>query len=485
MIRTVFFDFSAGEPIAGYQFGGYEQEHGATTLQVKLPDTFLSGNIRFIHFDFQTSLNETVVGEPLTAVDGVVSTLLHQQLMQAGVLQFQVIARGEGDNIIAKSPIGKLIIEKSTYGDPVVLDEQPYRVDQQILENLALAQQAAASAEESKQALLARFPISGEDIADDALDLRHFSEAGYTLWRQMGLNGNGTNFLAITNEDPDNLYRYYFVGACPSKTDPVNPDMPAVINVNYTGTAYTVVGINGKPVAYKDIPLYGLYRFKGNSEVLLLDADQRLSTGEITTDKLANKAVTTEKLADEAVTSAQIAKKSIDPAHTTFVTPLSRSVAQVAGNFDFTLGSSDLVAVEGGNAYLLFEQYPPAYPDCLMLTLFDKDGGLLRRLPLSSLDSVSVEDMVYDHGRYILLPKDCAFVAMEIESPSDTPGLTMEVHYTLCRLSETLTIPYLEVLPEQSPYHYSKTEIDQKLGDIDTALDTILLIQAELIGGDA
>lgn len=447
MIRTVFFDFSNDPDLSpGYQFGGYEQEHGATTLQVQLPDGFLSPAIRFVHFDFQTALGETVAGEPVDVVDGRVSTLLFQQLMQAGLLQFQVIARGEDDAVIAKTAIGKLIIEKSTYGDPVVLSEQPYRVDQAILDCLAQAQDAAAQAEDAaaqaeadKQEILAQMPWDGENIAAQALDLRHFSEADYRLLRRMSirLSPAGTELMGITTQTGDDLSPFYFVGEYPYPAAYEDPDAPAVIHLYANGTYYTVVGTQGKPVAYADIPRYGIYHIQNDTQMVLLDAKQPLSAGEVTTAILADDAVTTDKIADNTVC----------PQHTTFISPAAWQIESSIANIDFTMGSSQRIAVIGEGEYLLFENYALTEEQLaiLSLTVIDDGGAILQQIPVASLEIIRTDDTTYSQGRYVHLPAAAAYIYLRIEPPEDDPDMTMEVHYTVCSLRTILTIPQLQV----------------------------------------
>lgn len=354
MMRTVYFDFSHDlPPSPGYQFGGFEQEHGATELRVRLPAGFLAPEIRFVHFDFQTSLGETIAGEPVEVADATVSTPLFQQLTQAGILQFQVIARGENDAVIAKTPIGKLIIEKSTYGDPVVINEQPYRVDQSILDCLDQAQQAAEQADAARQTILSKLPLQEADIADGA----------------------------------------------------VTTDKLADGTVNAA----------------------------------------KLADGAVSADKLADQSVTRDKLADRAVTGAALAKGAVRPEHTAFVFPSEWRVEGLTTHLDFQMGESPRVAVTGGSEYLLFQQYPVSDLSLLMLMLLDADGGLLRRVPVMSMETVRTTDIIYTEGRYIRVPEDCACMYMQIEPPADNPDVSMEVHYTVCPLRSTLTIPDLRV----------------------------------------
>lgn len=162
-MRKVYFDFSNDQQSkAPCQFGGFEQEHNATELEVRLPPSFLASE--FITFDFKTSLGETILSAPATRFSDSVSILLFQQLMSAGILQFQVVARGKGDDIIAKTPVGKLQIESSPYGNLAVIDEEPYRVDEEILNCLGEAQDAADEAQQAKQAA-----VQAKDQAESLL----------------------------------------------------------------------------------------------------------------------------------------------------------------------------------------------------------------------------------------------------------------------------------------------------------------------------
>ena len=162
-MRKVYFDFSNDQQSkAPCQFGGFEQEHNATELEVRLPPSFLASD--FITFDFKTSLGETILSAPATRFSDSVSILLFQQLMSAGILQFQVVARGKDDDIIAKTPVGKLQIESSPYGNLAVIDEEPYRVDEEILNCLGEAQDAADEAQQAKQAA-----VQAKDQAESLL----------------------------------------------------------------------------------------------------------------------------------------------------------------------------------------------------------------------------------------------------------------------------------------------------------------------------
>ena len=162
-MRKVYFDFSNDQQSkAPCQFGGFEQEHNATELEVRLPPSFLASD--FITFDFKTSLGETILSAPATRFSDSVSILLFQQLMSAGILQFQVVARGKDNDIIAKTPVGKLQIESSPYGNLAVIDEEPYRVDEEILNCLGEAQDAADEAQQAKQAA-----VQAKDQAESLL----------------------------------------------------------------------------------------------------------------------------------------------------------------------------------------------------------------------------------------------------------------------------------------------------------------------------
>ena len=172
-IRSVYVDFSKPiRPCGDYQFAGYEQEHQATTLQVRLPANFTAGVV-YVQFDFQTAAGETILSEPVVARSDTVSIALFQQLTVAGVLRFQVVGRDAADTIVAKTPVGKLLIEKSTYGSAVQMDPAPYRVDQEILRCLESASKAAdrADAAADRAALSAgnMLPITTAKLAAGAV----------------------------------------------------------------------------------------------------------------------------------------------------------------------------------------------------------------------------------------------------------------------------------------------------------------------------
>lgn len=191
LTRTVYFDFSNEPQVPPYQFGGYENEHNATRLLVKLPAAFSSPDIKTISFDFQTSLGETILSDPVKPDDDHrVSVLLYQQLTRAGTLTFQVMgssAKGlDTDTVIAKTPVGRLTIEKSTYGDPADIDPNPYRVDEEIKECLTEAQRAAGQAASSAQTLLTKFPIHTWDIADAAVTGGKLAAGAVTTGRLAG-----------------------------------------------------------------------------------------------------------------------------------------------------------------------------------------------------------------------------------------------------------------------------------------------------------
>ncbi len=303
MKREVFFDFSKDpQGVSGYQFGGYELEHEATRLCVALPSRFLGEEVRFIHFDFQTPLGETIATQPVDLQDGRVSVALFQQLMQEGILQFQVVGRSANDEVIAKTAMGKLVIQKSTYGDPVVIDEQPYRVDSDILACLANAQQAANEAEASLQAFLAQLPLGGESIADGSIDLEHFSEQNYRLFRQMSMiySGEGT-LKGVIGSGSTDIAAQYIIGEVVGGLPASNPTTQATIYLFGAGKQYGVVAVDGSPVMYKDIPTYGLYHIKSDTEILLVDGrvDTSVKDGSVTTDKLVDGTVSMDKLSEE------------------------------------------------------------------------------------------------------------------------------------------------------------------------------------------
>ena len=183
-IRSVYVDFSKPiRPCGDYQFAGYEQEHQATTLQVRLPANFTAGVV-YVQFDFQTAAGETILSEPVVARSDTVSIALFQQLTVAGVLRFQVVGRDAADTIVAKTPVGKLLIEKSTYGSAVQMDPAPYRVDQEILRCLEDASKAAdrADAAADRAALSAgnMLPITTAKLAAGAVTAPKLADGAVT-----------------------------------------------------------------------------------------------------------------------------------------------------------------------------------------------------------------------------------------------------------------------------------------------------------------
>lgn len=190
MIRTVFFDFSKEQQASPYQFGGYEHEHNATELEVKLPATFTSSDISYITFDFQTSLGETVISGKIRPVMDTVSIPLIQQLTCAGTLLFQVVGRTDNDTLVAKTAVGRLTIEKSPYGDQAELNEDHYRVDDEIKASVEEAQAQADRAKSAADQAASHFPVKTTDIEDYAITPDKTSFVQRAIWHVSGSVGN-------------------------------------------------------------------------------------------------------------------------------------------------------------------------------------------------------------------------------------------------------------------------------------------------------
>ena len=84
-MRTVQVDLSSDSIHVTKLFGGYQGEHNATLLRIKLPDRMLNANrdpsdqIDQYRFDFDTSTGENVYGdaiEPSAVVGGFIQYYL-------------------------------------------------------------------------------------------------------------------------------------------------------------------------------------------------------------------------------------------------------------------------------------------------------------------------------------------------------------------------------------------------------------------------
>lgn len=317
-IRSVYVDFSKPiRPCGDYQFAGYEQEHQATTLQVRLPANFTAGVV-YVQFDFQTAAGETILSEPVVARSDTVSIALFQQLTVAGVLRFQVVGRDAADTIVAKTPVGKLLIEKSTYGSAVQMDPAPYRVDQEILRCLEDASKAAdrADAAADRAALSAgnMLPITTAKLAAGAVTAPKLADGAVTADKLAPAAVTGDKLaddvkagilptLAVLGDDS------YRLGTLPADGALMRvflPYMPGTGSAECTviGSVdrYAVVDTAGRQLTYPQLP-QGTYLMKfepSQFRVVVLDVQNpTLPYNAVTTGTIADAAVTMPKLSTE------------------------------------------------------------------------------------------------------------------------------------------------------------------------------------------
>lgn len=317
-IRSVYVDFSKPiRPCGDYQFAGYEQEHQATTLQVRLPANFTAGVV-YVQFDFQTAAGETILSEPVVARSDTVSIALFQQLTVAGVLRFQVVGRDAADTIVAKTPVGKLLIEKSTYGSAVQMDPAPYRVDQEILRCLESASKAAdrADAAADRAALSAGnlLPITTAKLAAGAVTAPKLADGAVTADKLASAAVTGDKLaddvkagmlptLAVLGDDS------YRLGTLPADGALMRvflPYMPGTGSAECTviGSVdrYAVVDTTGRQLTYPQLS-QGTYLMKfepSQFRVVVLDVQNpTLPYNAVTTGTIADAAVTMPKLSTE------------------------------------------------------------------------------------------------------------------------------------------------------------------------------------------
>jgi hypothetical protein len=406
-MRNVYFDFSDPEASGGgCQFGGFALEHNATTLRVKLPEDFFGDAVRHLHFDFETALGETVATQPVTPVDHVVSAALFQQLTQAGMLRFQVVARGENDRIIAKTPVGQLRIDAATYGDPVVIDEQPYRVDQQILNCLTQAQNAvtdaraaasdahgaAIDAQTAAQEAAGHFPIDGSDIAFDAIRSAHIHAGAVTAAK---MADNAVTTAALKN------------GA-------VTEDKLADGGVSAAKLA------NGAVTAGK----------------LAAGAvtEAALANGSVASPKLANAAVTGEKLAAGAVTGEKIGGFAVSPDKTDFVTgqiQRGTDLEHAVGGAAFLVESPRFPVTPGKRYFADMHMGNPPYPE---IRCFDAGGTCVAQ--------TGFEEMFFDTWK---CPEGVTAISFWRDETEPTPYPFEEVGVVLYEAPYLLRMPGLVV----------------------------------------
>lgn len=347
MIRTVFFDFSKEQQAPPYQFGGYEHEHNATKLEVKLPAAFTSSDISYITFDFQTSHGETVIAKGNWSKD-TVSIELIQQLTCAGTLLFQVVGRTKDKTLVAKTAVGRLTIEKSPYGDQAELNEDHYRVDDEIKATL-----------EEAQELLNRYPLHTRDITDGAVtpDKTDFAENRWTFGDVEGdlyaayskaggsvstgtiFTPGGGNYLLYPHTIPAEPSIVYITMHGDNVKAVALSDLTEILCTDYNyshGLLLQVppeyyefeMSVQPPHSDFEETAYYTVCSVQDEKLLIpkLMVEEDNILDGAITMPKLGNNAVTTEKLADGAVTMPKLGNDVTTQIHKALSTKVINSL---------------------------------------------------------------------------------------------------------------------------------------------------------------
>lgn len=128
-MRIVYVDLSS-DINTNSLFGGYEGEHKATLLTVKLPNRMIGNNIDYYKFCFETASGEYIESDGISAsvlCDGELSLKLPRQVTVKGNLVVTVAGYSEvadetnGEvslELIEKSSVVTLVIRNSASGSP-------------------------------------------------------------------------------------------------------------------------------------------------------------------------------------------------------------------------------------------------------------------------------------------------------------------------------------------------------------------------------
>lgn len=357
MIRTVFFDFSKEQQAPPYQFGGYEHEHNATKLEVKLPAAFTSSDISYITFDFQTSHGETVIAKGNWSKD-TVSIELIQQLTCAGTLLFQVVGRTKDKTLVAKTAVGRLTIEKSPYGDQAELNEDHYRVDDEIKASVEEAQAQADRAKSAADQAASHFPVKTTDIEDYAITPDKTSFVQRAIWHVSGSVGNfyftmgssssisvlgGCDYLLFENQKISDKSLVQLIildnqGSILQTLSVAKLTQVTTDDITYNEGLLFHVPQNGAKIYMNLLPgennpdtsmtidcsvgkLYGDLTIPD-----LRIGDTQIINSSVTSDKLGDGSITAEKLADGAVTMPKLGNDVTTQIHKALSTKVINSL---------------------------------------------------------------------------------------------------------------------------------------------------------------
>ncbi len=212
---------------------------------------------------------------------------------------------GNGDKISTKAY--KLPTNKSIED---MVDGEHEDPPQDIYEQLMALVNSVLTTEEAQQiktdVLAAQ--VAAEKAAKEAteafpVELKNLAEDKYKVLRNMMFYYTSNRLVGVT-EVASGFESYYFIGDMHVVSN-LDSDEQAVIEMGTSGVSYPVVALNGSPVSYSNLPLYGLYHVIG-SNMVLLDAEIKLKDGEVTERTIADGAVNADKIADGAVTEEKI-----------------------------------------------------------------------------------------------------------------------------------------------------------------------------------
>ena len=105
-MREILFDLTEDSYFPKIAFGGFEGEHNATRLTLRLPERLIAEGAKY-YMVFETSGEEMIFSAPLVLEEDAISTLLPRQVMTSPDVTVHAAAyRSEGEELveIAKSP---------------------------------------------------------------------------------------------------------------------------------------------------------------------------------------------------------------------------------------------------------------------------------------------------------------------------------------------------------------------------------------------
>lgn len=159
-MRTITIDLSDTCPKPQKVFAGFAGEHNATNIEIILPkEMVLSSSIKTFYPLFCTEWNEQYVGAPILSTgSATILVPIHRALTRKGYTSVQIEGRDLDNNLIAKSPVGLLKFDSSvdSDGEELGLIVQDMNEIQSIINGaigpaIIAAEIAEASSDEAKQ----------------------------------------------------------------------------------------------------------------------------------------------------------------------------------------------------------------------------------------------------------------------------------------------------------------------------------------------